>query len=236
MKIIEKCNRRILSEGRNYGMGFGYLKKINSEEYHTVQPLSPCKDYLNDVVWSEHNDKPITACGLTYNKTSIFNDDEDYIGIKILQQKNYDGNQPFTDYPNMERDIELLNNNFLHIEVLINYVEKELNIEGSTDILPAEDNYYLLMVPKFWSVNTFRISLYSLIIRMGLTYDGSVEPKEFLDTYNNPLENNLWNAAKPKLQKMIELQKYPEDKILERPKEMVHGYGITSYKIEQLSR
>lgn len=234
MKIIEKCDRAVLNEGRNYGMGFGYLKKINNEEYHTVQPLSPCKDYLNDVVWSEHNDKSIIACGLTYNKQSIFNNDEDYIGIKILHQKSY-GAKPFVDYPNMQKDIELLNNNFLHIEALINHVEKQLNVEGSTDILAAEDNYYLLMVPKFWSVNTFRISLYSLIIRMGLTYDGSVKPQVFLDTYNNPIENNLWNAAKPKLQKMIELQKYPEDKILERPKEMVHSYGIINYPIQQLT-
>ena len=51
IQIINKQCRSKLCEGRSYQMGFAFLKKLDNNTFETVQPISPCKDYLNDVIF-----------------------------------------------------------------------------------------------------------------------------------------------------------------------------------------
>ena len=84
MTITEKHDRNVLIEGRSSGMGFAMLKK-DKTNYETVNPLSPCKDYLNEVVFTENTGYPTKAHGLDYKeKLDIFKD-------KVVEI-NYDKN------------------------------------------------------------------------------------------------------------------------------------------------
>jgi len=51
MQIDVLHKRNNLAEGRNFGMGFGFLKKLSNTKYKTIMPISPCKDYINDVLY-----------------------------------------------------------------------------------------------------------------------------------------------------------------------------------------
>ena len=85
LKIIDKQNRGKLNEGRNYQMGFAFCKKVSNKVLETIQPISPCKDYLNDVVYSERTGKNVSAYGLNTSKLGLF----DKKKKSILSHKNY---------------------------------------------------------------------------------------------------------------------------------------------------
>src|SRR5687768_15710647 len=82
LTLVDKQDRSVLCEGRNYGIGFAFCKRTG-DVLETVQPVSPCKDYLNDVVYSEHSGQPFSAWGLRTSKKNIFYADE---GAYVLFQ------------------------------------------------------------------------------------------------------------------------------------------------------
>ena len=203
IKITDSQNRGILSEGRNYQMGFAFCKKVTDKKFETVQPISPCKDYLNDVVYSEHTGKKITACGLKYEKTGIFGDNA-YLAFKIQPRQNDKGYEikQTNGVREYNKDKENLSKNYKNIQTLLNYVEEGLKVE-KTKVVKGSDGTFLAKADKFWTSKIYLTSLYSLLIRMGQFYDGKKSPKEFLDSYNDSLDLGLWQNAKIKVEKML---------------------------------
>lgn len=227
IKIVEKHDRNKLSEGRTTGMAFGFLKKISDEEFHTIQPLSPCKDYLNDVIYSERLKTSVSAYGLSCNHIGgIIDGEYSYMGIKIV---GYQSKNTMSVYPNLEKETEMLKNNYKHIEKLLNWIEEKIGVKP-TKIRKANDGYYRMKLPSYWTENTYLISLYSLITRMALTYDGSVTPEKFLDTYNGSLELSLWNSAKPKFQHILNGGKL-EQNLNNSIGSAIHNMGIVYCKL-----
>ena len=160
IKIIDNTDRKKLNEGRNYKLGFAFAKKINDETFELVQPISPCKDYLNDTILAEYNDIEFTACGLVSKKKDIFDDEiYCYLAIAVCESSRRNSNYIPT------QDIEILNTNYKNIEILINKIEIELNVPFLSKIEKVDDNLYLLKVPHYWRMSSYAISLYSLLVR-----------------------------------------------------------------------
>lgn len=206
MKIIDNKNRDVLSEGRNSQMGFAFCKQLKSLVFETVQPISPCKDYLNDVIWSENTNKTISACGLKYKKEDILNNEKVFLAFKICPRQRtsgYERSENGVKYT-MEDDVKNLRKNYKNIQLLLNYLEEKLKIKNKSIIALSDDKKtYLAKLNPFWVSKLYLVSLVSLLIRMGQFYDGSMAPQQFLDTYDKPLDKMLWLTAKKKLEKIL---------------------------------
>lgn len=203
VKITDKQDREKLSEGRNCGMGFAFLKKIKTNEFETVQPISPCKDYLNDVVYGEELGVDVSAYGLTYKGgQKIFDKKTSYMAAKIL---GYQKRNSSSNYQPLEQERKLFKENYKNIQHLLNWIEGKIGVKPLTTITEANEDAFLIKMPYYWSSQTYLISLYSLLLRMSLTYDGKISPKEFLNqpTVNFKMDQGLWSTAKPKLMLLL---------------------------------
>ena len=227
MKLIDKKNRSILGEGRSHQMGFAFLKKHKTQDtYTTVQPISTCKDYLNDVVWSEHTGKEITAYGLKYKKKNIFDKTNAYIVLSILPYKG--GNE----YPNYHQDIKNLAKNYKLLNKFINYFDEKLGMFPS-EITEVEPNKYIVKFDYKWCKSTYGISLFSLLLRAGQFYkkgDCMKYLKEFQTEF--PPDNYLVLNTVPKLAKFIADKSIPDQELdkLEGGT-TAHNYGIMHLNI-----
>lgn len=157
MKILDNQNRSKLAEGRNIGFGFAFL----NDKLETVQPFSPCKDYLNEVVYSEKVNKKSSAYGLTYEPQSIFKNNI-RLAFKVLNNSNStnDLNETLRSKLNID---------YKSIQKLLNRLENHFNIPLST-IHKANDDIYVLELDKWWVEDTWRISAYSMLVRNALGY------------------------------------------------------------------
>lgn len=228
MKLIDNLNRHVLSEGRSYQMGFAFLKKTDENTYTTVQPISPCKDYLNDVVWAEFTNRPISAYGLIYNKLNIYDNDFAYIVISMCQYKyanSYNSNQWIIDVQNLK-------SNYKNINLYINEIEKLFKLDNFTTIKEIEDNKYFICVPIFWVQYTYLISLYSLLIRACQNYtpdDGDV--LSFLSSSKIlPIDIGLIKTMLPKLHKLLENGIPVQDLNALPGTTQTHNMGICGFK------
>lgn len=229
MKIIEKHDRKTLGEGRNYGMGFSFCTK-NGDNYETVQPISPCKDYLNDVVYVENTKKQIGRVhGLEHKPMGCLDDKIGFLACRIMHFSN---GKPYDDY---EKEREALAKNYQAIEKGIHVFEKALDIPKSVVHL-TEDKDLLIKVPEWWYRDTWRISFYALLVRSLIYYTGEEDVRDYLSKFKGP-EKYYMSTSIPKMDKIIPLK--IADKIKElglvsrdKPKEKaveaytVHNEGI----------
>jgi hypothetical protein len=166
MKIIDKQNRSVLTEGRNYGLGFAFLKRIDDETFETIQPISPCKDYLNDVVYSEATGRPYAAWGLNTSKHGIFDGDHAYMALAVCKL-----GRTLKDYDGLGEDMENMKSNRENMEKFMHGIESKLGI-SKTKLVDVEDNLKLAIMDKQWVSATYLISLYALMLRVALQYHG----------------------------------------------------------------
>lgn len=218
LNIINKQNRGKLHEGRTYQMGFAFCKK-DGDIYTTVQPISPCKDYLNDVVYAETTGKQCIAYGLTYKKEDIF-DDRAYLALAICQT-----------YHNYNKDVANLSANYKNAGKFINKIEELLKIEPS-EIQEVEPNLYLFNFSLTWVKGLYAISLLSLLLRVSQWYDGSQDVFEYLKSFKEiPDDIYMINGMLPKLNKLIEVGMPEQDLSTISSGLTVHNSGVLSYKI-----
>ncbi len=229
MKIIETKDRNILAEGRNTGMAFAFLQRKDNE-FHSVQPFSPCKDYLNEVVYTERTGKGSEACGLKYPKKLDIFSNVFYLGIKIMKTQN---GQNYYYSKDINVDVAHLKANFKHIEKLLNYFEEIIGLEELTTIQELNDGYFLITGSVEWVKSTYAISLFTLLVRCALVYNGELEPLEFLTSYTyNSSDVNLIKPSIPKLKHILETKHIPEQGEIEKITNFCpHHYGIMSYKL-----
>lgn len=209
IKIIDKQNRSLLNEGRNNGMGFAFLKKVNDKTFETVQPISPCKDYLNEVVFTEKYNIPTKGCGLKYlQKKNIFKR-VGYLVISILKTKTLSYN-----YSNSyETDCEKINTNYENIQLFLNKIENLINIKTKTKLRKTKDNEILVSMSYKWCESTIAISLYSFLLRIGLLYDGEKDPIKFIKEFDyNKGDKSLVEQILPKLNIIIKKKQLPKNR------------------------
>lgn len=223
IKLIDKTNRGDLTEGRTYQMGFGFAKKISDFTYVMVTPISSCKDYLNDVVWSEATNKYISVYGLSYTKQNIYDKEYAYIVISILTFKSGE------EYQNYQKDVRRLEENYKKLESFINFFEETLTEGIFTEINKIDENKYLVKVPLFFTKGTYLISLYSLLLRAGQFWDGVQNPQDFINNFNASLVDvAMVKQASSKIKKLIK-DGYIEQKLEELSGYNVHNCGILTF-------
>lgn len=229
-KLIDKQDRMVLGEGRNMGIGFAFAKRVDNT-LETVDPISPCKDYLNDRVFSEFTGQPFQACGLSTTKQNIFNDGTGYLIMSVCKQK-YQGS--LRDYPAYKDDLAALEKNYANVQKLLNWLEQKLKLPKLTEVQKIEDNKFVCIMPDFWMQGTYLISLYGLLARMGIYYDGQTDPMKFLENYKTGGDAYLVKSAMPKINQMISGNVPKQDMEALVKSRNVHGNGIVSFAFPTL--
>lgn len=196
-------SRSILREGVKTGFAFGFL----NQNLETVMPISPCKDYLSDVVHSEKYGGRVQAYGLDYTKQNIFNDWA-YIAIKV-EDNDFEKQQ--------------LNKNYSKIQLLLNEIEAEIGLKP-TSITKNIDDLFLVKLDPQWCQSNYLISIYSLFIRNGYKYDGS-GAWEYVSTYHRDSDRAYFTNKDFKL---ILLNRPDQDLSHFRRDTSVHNKGINS--------
>jgi hypothetical protein len=158
--LIDKQDRKKLQEGRNYGIAFAFAKR-DGDTYELVMPCSACKDYLNDQLYSEVTGKPYSAYGFNSKKTGCFKDGMGYLAVAVLDY--HSGGK----YVGRDKDEAYLEAHLGAVESFLRAFEGKLGIKLASDTtcIRIEQNRYLFIVPAWWLDATWKISLYSLLIR-----------------------------------------------------------------------
>ncbi len=222
-KLIDKQKRAVLGEGRNRGVGYAFAKRTG-DTLTTVCPISPCKDYLNDQLFSEATGKPYNACGLSTTKQDIF-DTHAYLIASICKQ----GCRELKEYPEYKADLAALEANHPAMQKAINWLEDQLKIDGRTSIEQIAANQYVIVTPLYWTQYTYLISLYTLVIRAALYWDGKGDPETYLTSSLKDNDAYTIKQAWPKVKRMIagELPKQDfNDPAMNRWPGQWHGAGI----------
>lgn len=148
--ITRQKDRRSLNEGVSVGWGFGFCK-LEGDNFKLVQPISPCKDYLNDVVYVETTDKDkIYAYGLEYEKTGCLQDDYAYIAIMPI---DFTPTVLLSTYVNNIHDLD----DFFGFS-------RSLLIE-TNELGPKDQPITILRIDKRWTAHVYLISAYTYIFR-----------------------------------------------------------------------
>lgn len=220
LTYVSNHPRSVLTEGRNYGLGFGFAKK-DGNVLTSVMPISPCKDYLNDVVYTEKTGKPYSAWGLSTKKTGCFDDGNAYLVMSVCLK----GARSSYSYETYEKDKESLAKNAGYMQEAINWFEEKFGVNGRTKIEKIEDNLYVAIAPLFWVEATYLISLYALILRCAM--EKSSGPAMEVLTKDAPSgDYGSAQAAVPKVEQMLGGKIPKQD--MSKPFS-VHNEGIVSF-------
>lgn len=225
MNIINNISRDGLSEGKNYQMGFGFLKQISENEFETVTAISACREYLNDVAYTENLDKPTNIYGLSYEKKGLLENDNCFMLSSILKRKN---GKNYTEYSTYHLDLENFKTVSEKVQALLNNVEDFLGITNKTEVTKLEDNLIFIKFDKIWLSSSYLISLYSLLARVAQQYNNS-DIFNYLTNYNDNYGDTYNAQALPRLIKRFKEKGFPQQRELVRANS-IHSEGIMSYK------
>lgn len=225
IKLDIKHDRSKLGEGRNYGMGFGFLRKIEEDHFETVMPISTCKDYLNDQVWSEHTGKECAAFGFNAKQENIFQEDFGYMAIEICPHTNG------IPYPQQEEHTKNLESNYRNLQRFMRTIDKMFKLPARTTIKKCDKKgIYIVYAPAYWTKFPYLTSLFAFMLRLGQFYtEGNIV--EYLRTFNK-FQVDVYNCRtalnKLLLLAHIEPPKYEFDKYSGT---VVHNLGIVGFQI-----
>lgn len=218
LKLIDQQNRGRLIEGKRHGLGFAMAKRVD-DTIVLVDPLSPCKDFNNDRIYSEMTGKECGAWGLKCKREDIFLDEVGYLIIGIC----LDGAKTLRKYDGYDKEVVALEKNFHYMQLFINWFDHQW-CAGQTRIEKLEDNRFLCTIPLFWVEATYRISLLGLLLRAARFWDGS-EPMDYLKTAKNDETMNI-NTVMPKIERMLDGQIPVQDFTTSIG---IHDLGISNY-------
>ena len=198
-KFINKHKRSVLAEGRNKGMAYTFAKR-EEDKLVSAYPLTCCKDFLNDEVYSEITGNPYNIYGLKSFKQNLFDENVGFMVISIEKE-----GRDLIEYKGYLEDYKTLQSNYPNLQKFINYFEDKFKLEQKTVIGQIKENRYLVIVPMFWCEATYRISLYSLLLRIGMYWNGEIDVLKFLYDFDKNSEDKYFvNSIKNKLQKMLD--------------------------------
>lgn len=207
-----------LMEGRRNGMAFGFLKKLRGNNYITASAISPCKDYLNDVVYNEITRKPIKVYGATLGlPLGLFKQSHIYLGVSNASS-NKNETLPFPSPVTAD---------------FINVFDEKMGYELSTIEMDTESDLYIIKADKRWAETTWGISLYTLLWRTSLEYnkDFTFEAcMNYLESDPNIQDRYLINTCLPVLGHIFE-NGFKKQVFTNMTYHNIHDAGICTYKI-----
>lgn len=229
-KIKELQKRSTLVEGRNYGIGFSILKKIN-DKFETYLPFTACRDYLNDFIFVE---KFKTEIGRVYGYNhKVLNCFENkryfYMGVNTLHRNNGE------NWNLKEEATNLLITNYKNLESFLNQIEKSLKFKSRT-IIEVDEDTLILRVPIYWSESIPLISVYTLLIRCYFNIpDNFVINEENLNNHKPFIQaDNYYIKSCGKYFKNIKTVdfknvNYNDYEVVDTKWETVHNFGIQGF-------
>lgn len=195
-ELVETGNRAILAEGRSSGVGFVFAKP-DGNKLTTVNALTCCKDYMNEQVYSEATGRPYARYGYQATKQSIFDTGYGYVILGIL------GSRYNSDSPDVNA-IKWMNEHLADIQKFINTFEDMLKVER-TELSLIADNRHAAKLAKFWITQTYRMSLWALLVRFA-TDSKWTDKIEFWDALAKckTQDCSMITPIIPKMKKMVE--------------------------------
>lgn len=239
IKVVNNHSRVILNEGRNKGIGTAFAKKVDKNTFETIMPVSPCKDYMNDVIAVENDYPEFSVCGLTSKKKDLFKDNEAFIILRVCDNKKAEEaktKRPLEDEQEKERI--LLKENYKKIQDILNELEKNISTE-LTEIYEAENDYYVLKVPMIWVKNGPMISFYLYLVRIAMFATSDL--MTLLLTDKLPITETSFIKDAIVFYNYIINGLYPEvdyknDKQLQLSSSAVHGLGYKTYITNEIQK
>ena len=214
MKIKLDEGRNNLREGRTTGIGFAFLKKEGEDFFRGVQPISPCKDYLNDVVYTERTGKSIGVYGLTTKKEGIF-DESAHVAVAVCP------NQSGSKHSEFASELKMLSENMPKVEKLMNIIEDKIGIKQKTKLANASENLVYAHISSDWTTSTWMANMWAFLFRNFL-YCADEDPYKALE--GSEISCDSINAKK--VVKAIE--KIAKGGL---PKQDMASFGSDSYSI-----
>lgn len=192
---IEFANRKSLTQ-----VSTGIEMNILDENLKGIHPPFMCKDYAQDIFWSEIVNKPVNIYGLSWepgkfnvSKTEWFN-----LGLRPASGVPTKSFHPYAK----------------NIQKLLNLWDKTLGIP-LTEVHEANDGMLLVRFHRLWTLQPIRVSMFLLMVRCGFEYkDGETlnefiarasEKGEFKYSY---MDRGYLHAAKNKILKVLEEKKF----------------------------
>jgi hypothetical protein len=166
LKFVDKQNRCVLCEGRSRGMGLA-LCKLEGDTLSTVGPISPCRDYLNDEVYSNHTGKPFGAYGYHAKDRGLWKAGRAYAAFCICGS----GARSPSKYATMDRDLKAIDEGGENLQAFLNAFEKPFGATP-TKLIKFGPNMYVADADLLWVKWTYMVSLLSILITNGLEYKG----------------------------------------------------------------
>ena len=224
--LVDKQNRKSLSEGRNYGVGFSLAKK-DGNTFVNAYATSCCRDFLGEEVASEFQDKKWSIYGLHSEKKNLFD-------LKLNQAYLVFGVLPYSsggEYSKQKEHTKLLSDNLDSLQKFINYFEGKFKIKQKSKFHRFDvDNRYLGIIDLFWA-QPYRISLITWLMRVGIYYDGKQDAMEYLEDIKYSDEDKLfWTSIKPKLIQMI--NGFIPEQEMSKTSPCPHNYGIIGFSFK----
>lgn len=211
-QIDVKHNRNSLSEGRSRGISIGFVRHVKDDKFETVMPISPCKDYLNDLVFVETRKQDLSKIyGYKHELLNFFNDDMNFMAATVVSNSGA---------------VSL--DNYKNIEIFLNKFEDYYNIEVKTGIFETKDDGMLLVqLSNEWCKQPYLISLYGLLFRIATSYDGSEDVLKYINETNR-YDNNDYIKMKQIVNKLKKLKEigFVEQKYINVTGHVVHNCGI----------
>jgi hypothetical protein len=150
-----------------------------------MNAFTACKDYLNDFVFTERNEKDIPKIhGFKHKYTGEFKTRRYfYLGVNAVHYKN---GKTWKDYDSTQKT--LLENNKNLIKA-INLLEAHLGLSKSrTTLQGTTDSEIVLKCPRFWMDKGYLISLLTLFIRCFANVDKvDVSYSKFIKNHDNKI-------------------------------------------------
>ncbi len=150
--------RNHLVESFNHGFRYALL----DDKYRTLHVPANCKDYIQDMVWSETKKRPATIYGFTWTPGAIdITRPRQVLGIQFPDEFQPKSNLPWQSF--------------------LNFFSDELGYPKTSLQLTNAGRAALILYPNQWYHSPVMTSMFTSLIRLGSNYLGEQKPLEFLD-------------------------------------------------------
>lgn len=222
---LSSIKRSTFAEGRNSGMGFAFAKREGSV-FNASQPLSACKDFLNDEVWSEVTGNPYKMYGQKSFKKDLFTDKRyAYMLISFLPPNGSSENEW------SKKGLTELIENKDNVRRILRKLDSIMQTKYRTEVeLTDNPDVLLVKMPIEYTKTSYATGLYTLICRNGVNYNQGDNFLKYLK------EGNIYPQDKyllPSAIKFFELSKEKQQNIFEQSSNFINGCphdkGIVDY-------
>lgn len=171
--MVEEAKIKLQPYGEKYsGKHNGWAYQLLNDDYEGIHLGVCCKDFLQDIVWSE----------LTQKQMSIYGQTSTYLGILDKQDRLKLCMYPYYFNSIKEPNIENIEELGINLQAFLN----EIEIIKGYDLTFIEiiDNKLIIEFSKEWISKPLIFSLFTLFCRIGVYYDGNLETY-FKDMFND---------------------------------------------------